>query len=119
MERVRNLTPHDVVVLAETGAVIFVAEAAPARISTTTRTLGTLTTTEGSVPLVEIGSGEPVGLPEPQPGTWFIVSSQVASRLPHRDDLLVPTGLVRDADGAVSACRSLGRYRRSNGEQHE
>jgi hypothetical protein len=46
-------------------------------------------------------------LPEPQEGVWFIVSSVVVSAHPERRDLLVPSDLVRDGSGVVTACRSF------------
>lgn len=53
--------------------------------------------------------GEPVDLPGREPGTLLIVSVLVKSALPDRDDLVVPVELVRDAEGHIVGCRSLGR----------
>ena len=53
--------------------------------------------------------GEPVGLPEPEVGTCYIVSQLVKNALPERDDLVVPAEVVRDADGNIIGCKSLGR----------
>jgi len=58
------------------------------------------------VPLVRQYHGRTV-LPEERPGTWYIVSTLVAAAHPGRRDLLVPTDLVRSADGTVVGCRAL------------
>ena len=56
--------------------------------------------------------GEVEGLPEPQEGTIYIVSSVVASRLTSRDDVVVPgtgpkDGTVRDEQNRVFAVTRL------------
>lgn len=51
--------------------------------------------------------GAVTGLPEPEEGTWFLVSRMVASALPDRHDLLIPGPLVRDEKGVVTGCRGL------------
>lgn len=53
--------------------------------------------------------GEPVDLPDEEPGTLLIVSVLVKSALPERRDLVVPVELVRDDEGHIVGCRSLGR----------
>ena len=53
--------------------------------------------------------GEAVDLPEEDPDTLLIVSVLVKSALPERHDLVVPVELVRDDEGHIVGCRSLGR----------
>ena len=52
--------------------------------------------------------GEPEGLPEAMEGIFYIVSQLVKSALPHRKDLLVPADVVRDSNGNILGCKSLG-----------
>lgn len=61
------------------------------------------------IPTTRTVFGRPVGLPEPKTDVWLIVSQLVKSALPDRTDLLVPTDIVRDANGSIIGCRSLGR----------
>lgn len=44
---------------------------------------------------------EIVNLPEPKPGTYYIVSKMVAQACPKREDLIFPGTVVRDADGHI------------------
>lgn len=51
--------------------------------------------------------GDVQGLPEPQDGTYYIVSARVADACPDRHDLLIPNGMVKSITGAVIGCTSL------------
>jgi len=53
--------------------------------------------------------GEVIGLPEPQPGVYYIVSGAVLSACPDRKDLLAPGELVRNADGQPIGCKGFRR----------
>lgn len=53
--------------------------------------------------------GQPNLLPRPVPGTWYIVSTLVALAHPHRPDLLVPFGTIRDLDGNVIGSTGFAR----------
>lgn len=53
--------------------------------------------------------GEPEGLPEPQAGTYYIVSALTAQAAKDRHDLLIVDGTVRDADGRICGCTAFGR----------
>lgn len=68
---------------------------------------------DGFVPLVRMSYGDPVGLPDPQEGTYLIVSALTveAARRSGRttDDLLLTADLVRDDDGRIIACRALAK----------
>lgn len=52
---------------------------------------------------------EIVNLPEPKPGTYYIVSKMVAQAWPAREDLIFPGTLVRDADDHVVGCIDFSR----------
>ncbi|MGW5876957.1 hypothetical protein ACWFMI_10475 [Nocardiopsis terrae] len=99
-----NLTSHVVTVVDEQARVIrsWPESPEPARVEAVRFPLREV---EG-VPLMAEERTRAV-LPEPVEGVWFIVSSVVSSAHPERDDLLVPSDLVRDARGVVTGCRSL------------
>mgnify|MGYP006959216854 CR=1 FL=1 len=50
-----------------------------------------------------------VNLPEPKPGTLYIVSKKVAQACPEREDLIFPGTMVRDADGHIVGCIDFSR----------
>lgn len=52
---------------------------------------------------------DPVGLPDREDGKFYIVSQLVKSACRDRRDLLVPSDVVRDDEGNIVGCRSLGR----------
>ena len=51
-------------------------------------------------------------LPDPVPGTVYIVARVVAAQAPERDDLVWPDDLIRGDRGRVVGCRALGAARR-------
>ena len=57
--------------------------------------------------------GEPIGLPDPEPGTLLIVSTltaQAAKRAGRTtEDLLVPAHPVRDKEGRIVGCQGFAR----------
>ena len=61
------------------------------------------------IPLIHKTMGEPVGLPEPVPGTLYLVSLATAKAAPNRDDLLVVGESCRDLEGHIRGCVSLAR----------
>jgi len=65
------------------------------------------------VPLMRTRWGGIVGLPDPQPNVWHVVSVIVAEAAVDSgrgaDDLLVPGDQVRDNDGRIVGCRGLCR----------
>ena len=59
------------------------------------------------VSLINLAYGPVAGLPDPQPGTLYIVSALVRLALPGRSDLASPGTLVRDEAGKVVGCQNL------------
>ncbi len=106
MDRIVNMTPHPIIILDEEDQEI-------ARFES----VGQIRLAVETVPAAEIDGiktsvtkfGDPVGLPNFEEGTYYIVSQLVKSALPDRDDLLVPADVVRDETGRIVGCRSLGR----------
>lgn len=69
--------------------------------------------TVDGIPLVEVQYGRLEGLPRPSLGVYLVVSAITAqaARAQGRstDDLLLTTGLVRDADGRIVGCTAFAR----------
>jgi hypothetical protein len=104
-----NKTPHEVVLLDPLGNVILTFPKADSliRLSSTTVRDEPLTVLL-NCPISRTVFGNPIGLPEQQVGIFYIVSQLVKSALPDRADLLVPAEMVRDENGNIKGCRSLG-----------
>jgi hypothetical protein len=67
------------------------------------------------VPVERVAFGPDNGvmvLPDPVPGTWFVVALVVGLAASHRSDLLVPHDYVRDVDGSIIGSRKLARPHR-------
>ena len=102
-----NKTPHPVTIVNEASEVIRVIapEGEPIRL---TAKIVAAEPIDG-VPTSRTEFGEAENLPAPQPGTFFIVSQIVKNACLDRRDLLVPAEVVRDANGVIVGCKSLGR----------
>jgi hypothetical protein len=67
-------------------------------------------TGQGPVPVTEIAYAASVAdLPEPVPGTVFLVSRVLAAAVA-REDLFFPAEEVRDDTGRIIGCRTLARF---------
>lgn len=102
-----NLTPHAVNLYAADGSVRTFESSGVARAAQTVQEMGEL----DGVRLVRVAYGAPVGLPDPQDGTLYIVSALLvsAARQSGRtvSDLLTPADTVRDTDGKIIGCRAF------------
>ena len=69
--------------------------------------------TVDGIPLVEVQYGRLEGLPKPSLGVYLVVSSITAQAAKQQgrptDDLLLTTGLVRDAEGRILGCTAFAR----------
>ena len=105
-----NLTPHAISIVDEANQVIatFASEGV-ARATQATELVGVI----DGIRITKSVFGEPVNLPDPQEGVFLIVSLATvnAARAFGRSvaDLLITNEAVRDADGRIIGCRSLGR----------
>jgi hypothetical protein len=104
-----NLTPHPIAIygnrLAEDGPDEIIAPSGTvARIATID--LGTSLSAHSGRQYELVQYGHAHDLPQPQPGTDYIVSLVVALAC-HRDDLLAPYVEVRNAEGTMIGCRYL------------
>lgn len=122
--RIENWTRSDIVVRREDGTEI--ARYAPsghvARVRTTeiaasdatraeSRMVGAPVTSisEGPLELIDTATGQRRPLPPTEPTTRRIVSRVAADRAPHRGDLVMPHGEVRDEDGRLIGCTALAQ----------
>ena len=105
MTNIVNLTPHTIVVIRDSGNVVIPASGQVARVSVSSVQDGDI----DGIPVFVSKFGDVDGLPAPQDGTVFLVSTLVAGRVKDRDDIFVPNDFVRDSDGRIIGCRSLGR----------
>ena len=115
-----NLTPHSVVVMLGTDQVAeFPPSGQIARVDSSDTYQGEMyanfpkgcNTVE--VPVYTRTLGDPVGLPEPESGVVFIVSSIVLAATDDRSDLVAPdtgpNGAVRSEDGRIVGVRRFIR----------
>ncbi len=98
-----NLTPHDVLVIDGEKIIQIEKSGEIARVSSSSEKVGTA----AGLPLFATKFGEVANLPEPKKGNLYIVSALVRAALPHRKDLLSPSQLVRNSEGAVIGCQGF------------
>ena len=111
--KIVNLTPHDIVVMAEDGTEFrrYPASGTIARAASKTEIIGEL----DGVPVARQQFGEVSGLPDPEPGTVYLVSLVVGQAMKgQRDDLYgpdtSPDGAVRDDDGRIIGTRRMVKF---------
>ena len=110
-----NLLPHAITLVGADNSVLLTIPASGqlARCKASTVTTDSIEIGGVSIPETETVMGAVEGLPEEQEGTLLVVSLAVAKEVarvnPGRKDLRVTNESVRDADGTIIGCRSLGR----------
>ncbi len=65
-------------------------------------------TIEG-IPTIKLEWGTVTGLPEPESGKYYVVSQIVKNASPMRNDLLVPTHMVKDTTGRIVGCLAFAK----------
>lgn len=108
----RNLTPHDVVLIGESGRVVLRPEPSAARLGVRRWATETVTVDGLELTVDCVGWDGTVDLPAESPGTLLVVSGAVAMATSNRSDLVFPSRLVRDQVGRVVGCRALARVQR-------
>ena len=98
---ITNLTPHAIVV----GSRSFPPSGTLARVAMVITPQGEI----DGIPLFKTAFGRVEGLPPMEAGRYYLVSALVASAEKDRDDLLSPSGLVRDEKGIVIGCEGFTR----------
>jgi len=128
---IRNLTPHDIVLLREdekgdvVGVVGFPPRETRCSVVATLPSEGVARATQKSVisgmlevegfqvPIKDVEFGEPENLPAPEPGVLLVVSTLTAQAAKKHgratDDLLCVTDTVRDERGRVLGCLAFSR----------
>lgn len=109
--RLVNLTPHAINFVTADNQPIMTVEPSGtlARVTAKTVTTGNVWVNGVYLPITGTSYGEVEGLPAHEEGVAYIVSSLVAQRCTDRDDVFIPNESVRDENGRIIGCRSLGR----------
>lgn len=112
--QILNLTPHAVSVVDENDQVLLsIPSTGVARASQTDEVVGSLEADGQTITVVETVYGEAIDLPEPAEGVCIVVSfitanaARAQGRATH--DLLLTSGLVRDAEGRIIGCTRFAR----------
>lgn len=84
---------------------VYPAAAEPARAIYVQRTVGAV---DGTL-IYRRFPEDIVNLPEPKPGTYYIVSKMLAQACPERKDLIFPGTVVRNKSGDVVGCIDFSR----------
>ena len=92
-----NCTLHDVNIYTPSGCRVYPAAKGPARAIYVQRIAGAV---DGTL-IYRRFTEDIVNLPDPKPGTYYIVSKRLAQACPERKDLIFPRTVVRDADGHI------------------
>ena len=109
MYKLVNLTGHDIVIKDKAmPKPIVIPSSGKLRARYTTLIMGEVETLHGKIGITKNHYYRMRNMPDPQPGTYFIVSRLVAELYPERDDLLITNGLIKD-NGKTIACRSLAK----------
>ena len=107
--KLKNFTPHNVVIVINETTKIVIPSDGIARV-TETKTVAPSIDVDGVIIETFVSSfGEVENLPPQEDGIMVIVSAIVASAAIGRNDLLVPGELVRDDGGNIIGCKSLRR----------
>lgn len=105
MSKFINLTPHEIVILAEDNTVLkaIAPSGTIARCSTCREEVDKI----DDIPINRTSFGAVSGLPDPEAGTYYIVSALTAQAVPNRADVLNTDDAVRDQEGRIIGCRAL------------
>ena len=103
--KIINMTPHVIKFIIGENIVEIPASGNLARVSVKTETIGEI----DGIPITTSVFGEVEGLPAPSEDTIYIVSSLVASRCTERTDVFIPNESIRDSEGRIVGCKSLGK----------
>ena len=107
--KVKNFTPHNVVIVINATTKIVIPSDGIARV-TEVKTVTPSIDVDGVIIETFVSAfGEVENLPPQEDGAMVIVSALVASAAKGRDDLLVPGELVRDDGGNIVGCKTLRR----------
>lgn len=101
-----NLTPHAITFMVDgKDPIVVPASGTVARLKPTTVVIGSV----DGIPITKTVFGDVTDLPDPADDTVYIVSSLVAQACRDRRDVFIPSDSVRDNEGRIIGCKSLGR----------
>lgn len=100
-----NLTPHTINFVTNGIKIVIEPSGEIARVTCTSKVVDII----NEIPVTENEYGEVTGLPDPEEGTIYIVSSIVAQRCKDRTDVFIPSDSIRDEKGRIVGCKALGR----------
>lgn len=102
-----NLTPHAIHIMNGEKTILrtFEPSGVIARATTERKQIGEI----DGIPVFTTTFGVLEGLPESGDGTVYIVSALAAQAAKDRNDIFIPDDAVRDENGRVIGCRSLGK----------
>ena len=114
--KIVNLTPHAITIILPDGQKLEIPPSGTvARVSVKAKEVGKLEYAGMEVPIVKLEYGDVVGLPEPQEGTIYLVSTLVLMALKDkgikRNDVFSPDtspeSAIRDSQGRIIGVRRL------------
>lgn len=104
-----NLTPHEVAVMVGDNIIRIPVSGKIVRLNSQCESFGEVL----GIPVSRCIEGNPKGLPSPEKGTVFLVSSVVAKSV-NREDVLCPDtsddGAIRDGNGYIIAVKRLQQF---------
>jgi hypothetical protein len=108
--KIVNLTPHalNLMPAGPTGPVVTIPPSGQvARCAVDRVQVDTVTVDGVSVPVNQTRFGAVSDLPDPQPGTVYVVSALVAQAATERQDVFIVDDVVRDDQGRIIGARAL------------
>lgn len=105
--KIVNCTPHPVCFVSAGTTETFPPSGHVPRVEETARPFAVASGIGYPTVAVERRGNEVSDLPDPENGTWLLVSRMVFDAASNRTDLLVPHDVVRDEDGRIIGCRSF------------
>ena len=109
--KIRNLTPHAINILNDNNEVIVTIEPSGiiARAAQTKELVEELCVDGMTIPVYKSEFGKVENLPEQEKDTIFVVSALTAQACKGRPDVYITDNPVRDEQGRIIGCRSLGK----------
>lgn len=103
MSNLINLTPHAINIIVNGETKTIEPSGTIARVVMTQERIGEV----DGIPVYRNTYGKPENLPEPQEGTYYIVSALLAQAIPEREDVLITSNPIRDEAGRIIGCGAL------------
>jgi len=104
MNRIKNMTPHEIVVVGEKENITIPSEGV-VRVSETRNLFQEI----NGVKIYTKQFGKSDDLPEEVEGQFVIVSVPVAQAHTERNDLIIADDIVRNQDGKIIGCKSFAK----------